>query len=473
MVDLGGKIQVDRTFDRGRITVRLLLFPDTPHQSIQSQNAVLRGPGPDIPPEKTVREEGNRFAIFHLTRPGTYEYDLKANIKTDRQPSSGPQTTASLSADQRKRWIASTKHVEAGDARISRQSETLLTEESFLKNLHRVTKWVHDHVQYDRQFYPQTLSAVDVLRRGRGVCDEFSALAGALFRSGGIPVRFVSGVVFSGSSWGNHAWMEAFQPDVGWTPVDPTYQEAIVLDGTHIRRGHFEDPEGNSLSVRVRSRSSTVSNIRITQHEPEIEVLETRTFQNLIDVDARDVTFPARQWVSLNVGIESRASTPIIVPVLFRRIRNLQIRNRTTSLLINGNQSSTVAWNIRIDRQLPERARMEGTYELITMANPVKRSFNVLPESLANASTELVYDGGPPTTNRKQSALDQPKTDKAPASNPHRSEQARTNRPEKGPWLPGWVPTSWSLEPISPVRLMYALLGVFAFLLAVVYLRRS
>lgn len=474
-VQLGGDINVSRTFDQGQITVRLLLFPDTPYQTIRQQEATIQGPGPVTRPDKIVNEDGNRFAIFHLTRPGSYEYQLTATIKTDRHPSNSARRTETLSAKTRTRFTSSTRNVQAGDQQIKHRSGQLLTSSRFLKNLHNVTKWVHDNVQYDRRFYPQTISAAEVMRKRRGVCDEFSALAGALFRSGDIPVRFVSGVVFSGSSWGNHAWMEAFHPDVGWVPVDPTYEEAIVLDGTHIRRGHFDDPEGNSLNVRVQARSSNVSNIRLNQHEPKIDVRKTHTFSNLIHVDARNVTFPAQRWVSLQVLIDNQVSNTIIVPVLFRRIRDMKIKNRTTSLLINGEESHPVSWDLRLDRQLPERARLRGSYELITMDEQVQRSFEVLPGQFADASTGLVHEGGPPSSQREQTASAVQERDRNISPEQDQSAAAETRGPRAAPesWIPGWVPASWNLEQFSPVQIMYAFLGALAFMLALVYLIRD
>jgi transglutaminase-like putative cysteine protease len=96
-------------------------------------------------------------------------------------------------------------------------------------------------------------------------------------RMRGLPARYVSGYIVSGSATGStkqeeviggqasHAWAEIFLPGSGWIGFDPTLGKPIEL--RHIRvaygrdygdvppvRGVYKGRAGQSLSVDVRFR---------------------------------------------------------------------------------------------------------------------------------------------------------------------------------------------------------------------------
>ncbi|MGH9428259.1 MAG: transglutaminase domain-containing protein, partial [Terriglobia bacterium] len=63
-------------------------------------------------------------------------------------------------------------------------------------------------------------------------CLEFSQLYVAMARSLGLPARMVSGLAYSGTTFGGHAWVEVYVGD--WIELDPTWGTDFV-DATHIR----------------------------------------------------------------------------------------------------------------------------------------------------------------------------------------------------------------------------------------------
>jgi len=104
----------------------------------------------------------------------------------------------------------------------------------------RLAEWVHNAVVYDSSLWGRRLDSEQVFNDRRGVCSEYAHLLLAMLRSQGIPARFVAGFVYSGESWGPHAWVEAV---VGgkWVPFDPTFNEAGVLDATHVKFAQGRD----------------------------------------------------------------------------------------------------------------------------------------------------------------------------------------------------------------------------------------
>ncbi|NBD26127.1 transglutaminase family protein [Paenibacillus glycinis] len=89
--------------------------------------------------------------------------------------------------------------------------------------------------------------AGDLLRKRRGVCQDFAHLMIASCRSKGVPARYVSGYHFVGDLQGgsadfeqaSHAWIEAYVPGLGWCGFDPT-NDALVGE-RYVKLGHGRD----------------------------------------------------------------------------------------------------------------------------------------------------------------------------------------------------------------------------------------
>jgi transglutaminase-like putative cysteine protease len=65
-------------------------------------------------------------------------------------------------------------------------------------------------------------------------CSEYADLMIALSRAAGIPARYLEGVLFLEPDTQalvrtEHAWLEVFLPNIGWTPMDPTLGRALLF----------------------------------------------------------------------------------------------------------------------------------------------------------------------------------------------------------------------------------------------------
>ncbi|HVF23107.1 MAG TPA: transglutaminase domain-containing protein [Pyrinomonadaceae bacterium] len=93
----------------------------------------------------------------------------------------------------------------------------------------KLAEWTHENLQWKMV---QRADAVETLATREADCSEFSALFIAMARSLGLPARMVSGIAYTGSAFGGHAWVEVW---VGrWIELDPTLGTDFV-DATHIR----------------------------------------------------------------------------------------------------------------------------------------------------------------------------------------------------------------------------------------------
>lgn len=86
-------------------------------------------------------------------------------------------------------------------------------------------------------------NGLEVLRSGRGDCNEHTALYVSLARAAGIPARIAAGLVYStrmGDAFYYHAWPEVrlgpAQADgrARWVPIDPTLGQ-LPADGSHLK----------------------------------------------------------------------------------------------------------------------------------------------------------------------------------------------------------------------------------------------
>lgn len=125
-------------------------------------------------------------------------------------------------------------------------------------------------VKYERGATDVKTTADDVIRLGRGVCQDFAHLMIAACRCQGIPARYVSGYLydpaFFGDSAATHAWVDVFISEQGWVSLDPTHnceqneryvRVAIGRDYADAppTRGVFKGNARETLDVRVVIRS--------------------------------------------------------------------------------------------------------------------------------------------------------------------------------------------------------------------------
>ncbi len=125
--------------------------------------------------------------------------------------------------------------IQSADPRIIRAAERL-TERDLRWRLdpraaaRRLTLGVYELL--DKRITFSVPSAVQVLDRRAGDCNEHTVLYVAMARSMGLPARTAVGLVYVGGSFFYHAWPEVWLGD--WVAVDPTFGQ-YPADAAHIR----------------------------------------------------------------------------------------------------------------------------------------------------------------------------------------------------------------------------------------------
>jgi transglutaminase-like putative cysteine protease len=103
--------------------------------------------------------------------------------------------------------------------------------------LEKLTLGIGRHVRYLPDSTTVSSSVDEVLRQRSGVCQDFAHLLIAAARTWGIPARYVSGYVYTGSGeplvGASHAWAEAWVPGRGWQGYDATHP--VRTGERHVR----------------------------------------------------------------------------------------------------------------------------------------------------------------------------------------------------------------------------------------------
>jgi transglutaminase-like putative cysteine protease len=93
-----------------------------------------------------------------------------------------------------------------------------------------LTRRIHREFMFDKDATTVRTTPEDVLRKKKGVCQDFAHLEIACLRSIGVPARYVSGYLRTSmpgcdravGADVSHAWVAAYCTGAGWLEVDPT-----------------------------------------------------------------------------------------------------------------------------------------------------------------------------------------------------------------------------------------------------------
>jgi transglutaminase-like putative cysteine protease len=121
--------------------------------------------------------------------------------------------------------------IESGDLRIQAQARLIVgTDRNPVRVAQRLAHWTATEVAGG--LAAASPSAVQVLERRRGDCNEHTVLFVALARALGLPARPVAGLLYLRGRFDYHAWAEVYFDD--WVAVDPTFDQ-FPADAAHLR----------------------------------------------------------------------------------------------------------------------------------------------------------------------------------------------------------------------------------------------
>ena len=127
-------------------------------------------------------------------------------------------------------FLKATGEITSDDKNVIEQARQIAGEDRDAWSVARkLADWTHKNLEWKSV---ARAGAAETLATREADCSEFSQLYVSMARSLGLPARIVSGLAYSGNSFGGHAWVEVWVGE--WLELDPTWGTHFV-DATHIR----------------------------------------------------------------------------------------------------------------------------------------------------------------------------------------------------------------------------------------------
>lgn len=231
--------------------------------------------------------------------------------------------------------------------------EIISGEESDLGKVAKLAEWVHNNVRYEGFGYgSETMGSEWVYENRVGACDEYSHLLIAMLRGMGIPAKFVAGYVYSGKQWGLHAWVEALAGGK-WVPIDPTFNEGMFLDATHVKFAEAVDQNEVKEEISARPGGFDINSISLDKNF-NVE-FDSRNFSDYfsMQVDAPAEIAGESSLETINVTAGSREKE-LLVPVSVNAPKDLKSLDESRLLHLRAGDSETIGYRFILPRRLEE-----------------------------------------------------------------------------------------------------------------------
>ncbi len=273
-------------------------------------------------------EFGNNVLTFDL-RPGEQNQRVTLTTQVSSFPESGLETIiGDLSRfTQESQFVIVTPEIAA------KASEVAGGEGNVLKKAALLSSWTYNNIVYDLSYRDGITPSSEVFVIRRGVCNEFSHLFLAMLRSQGIASRFVAGFVYSGEEWAPHAWVEVAY-NGKWYPFDPTYNEGIVIDGTHFKFASGVDQ--SDVAERISARGSVdISKITLTSSNAvHFTQVGNFSFPPLLQISLTNETVNAGSIQNVVISLKSTAPFVSSYPLSISVPPEVKLLSEKSSLFV-------------------------------------------------------------------------------------------------------------------------------------------
>lgn len=358
-IDFGGKLPPDFTFTS-------FAYPSNAWQKARFEPAG----------EHSFVEEkdsfGNALAKFSFKPQKNVEtVSLRALVDVNYAVSSLQQATVNYS--QQTSLSEPSPEIAAKTKFLSRTSE--------LETAVTIAEWVHNHVRYDGPGYGAAVeNAQSTFTNAVGTCDEYSHLFSSMARAAGLPTKFVAGFVCSSdcgqsASWGAHAWNEVL---IGgkWVPFDTTFNEALLLDATHVKFAEGRDQDDIKEKLSAIAFDFSLKDVKITRNV-FVSLDEWKPFEKLfsLSLDAPNKTFGKSAIVPVTATLSSNTNAALAVPISIVAPNETRVAPAESALvLLQPSATATRSWNVLLPAKLDEGFSYNFTVQAVSLGSPAQAS---------------------------------------------------------------------------------------------------
>jgi len=271
-----------------------------------------------------ARRTGTEKAVLLPVKDPEFAADLKATAEFPANDENVKKQATEIAKDDRDAWSVAQK----------------------------LADWTNKNLEWKSV---ASADAAQTLATREADCSEFSALFVAMARSLGLPARIVSGLAYSGDTFGGHAWVEVWAGR--WIELDPTWGTHFV-DATHIR-----DKSGalvtsaalNLIDFEVLEARRTVEDFQKTPKALAEHLLKAIPTGNWSDLEAvvdvatlTDEFMGAGAWAKLNESERDQMSSAyrrvLSAIIEYSRISQEKATMRLMHLEEKGNVAEAICW---------------------------------------------------------------------------------------------------------------------------------
>jgi len=223
-----------------KLSIKSVRFPNKTNPA-SMQKIVASQFIPSVRPTNTQEltdQWGNNIIVTSWSQPPSYlsaiaKYRITLDRYLKRFQGEFPYPVK-LHPEKYKMYLQPSDFIQSNNNKIQFLAQRLLKGvKNQVQAVSLVLNFVVAHVSY--RVNPSKYDALYTLKSGIGNCQNYAHLSAAILRSGGIPVRIVTGITAKKgweartgtSSWniklgqGRHAWLEVYYPNFGWVGYDP------------------------------------------------------------------------------------------------------------------------------------------------------------------------------------------------------------------------------------------------------------
>jgi hypothetical protein len=363
-----------------QVKMQIITFQDSAYQDVQFLQETIYINRKVITANTTYDEFNNKYAEFIIPENGNFRYEILANIKTTSIVHELTDYNLNNKILGENTYLLPSTKVESNSSEIATLTSNRFIKSSFIETLNETVGWVNDYVTYAsgtdyQKYYRLQQTALETLRDKKGVCDEFANLGAAILRAKGIPTRLAIGITFDGRAWGNHAWIEVYQPNIGWIPSDPTFRESGFVDATHIKMGVFSDI---TLSLAKAIIPANADVIFDTPEIPEVNILDKQYFDE-IELSSKSQILNAKEWNKITINVKNKTDKAITVPItLNNNYQELYVKNPRIDTMVKAGETKKVEFEIYPNIELGLYQVASGTGLTInSLGAPIEIPFQI------------------------------------------------------------------------------------------------
>jgi len=237
--------------------------------------------------------------------------------------------------------------------------------EYILETVKEVTQFSYHYITYDSsRIGEDPYDTNQILGKKKGVCVEYAILTASLLRAKGIPTKYVVGFVQAGNDFEPHGWIEFYTEKYGWLPSDPTKNQMIHIDGTHVKIGEADDPTEIFDKIHFTGAEADY------EKEYGLEIKNQKFFDTInseININPNEIGFGS--FADINLEIKNPKNSMLFISALMLHDEQIKIYDDVSKIIfLKPKETRNFVWKVKSNDAEQEGKTIIHTFKLKSQA---------------------------------------------------------------------------------------------------------